>query len=485
MRCILLACLASAVVSTTLPFLKDKTCPGGQQHCEDDEPCCAFSPGSYGCCSAVEECCADDQAGVCCLAQPTYCVAKNTSLSGYPARCCPRFTVGCVAGTVGCCDPAIPWQRGKPLSPGGKSKYSRGGRARGEKKRREVPEAPEKFGSQAGKTAMYALVTNGNGNLVAWTIDLGSGNITAKVPVSGYNNNGESTRDFLFDPDSKLFMQFDVDFVGAPRPSAGRPITLSTIDPTTGQTTQRKITGGAVDYVTGFCIDATTGKTMIATQDLDESGKRVTGSSFYDVDTKSGASTLKGTLPRTGGESDPSFYAGYHRTCDGQGARRLGYKSVVFQENPGMGSVTFGNNNAVVKASWDSSIPVPDNHLYYFGARSYGGDGSFISLAPNATSGLLDVVQWKAGGSAKVLAELEGGAPRVMGNGQLGFVLDAIEGDTYVALVDKDSPVPIPYPGTWDTWAVVTVGLKTGTHQFLPLSPAVLEGTTSISGVGL
>ena len=92
-----------------------------------------------------------------------------------------------------------------------------------------------------------------------------------------------------------------------------------------------------MDYVTGFCIDATTGKTMIATQDLDESGKRVTGSSFYDVDTKSGASTLKGTLPRTGGESDPSFYAGYHRTCDGQGARRLGYKSVVFQENPGMG----------------------------------------------------------------------------------------------------------------------------------------------------
>merc|ERR1711871_248743 len=171
----------------------------------------------------------------------------------------------------------------------------------------------------------------------------------------------------------------------------------------------------------------------------------------------------------TGGESDPSSYAGYHRTCDGKGARRLGYKSVVYMENPGMGSVAFGANG--VTASWDDSIPVPTNHQFYFGAQTYGSDGAFISLAPNATTGLLDVVQWKAGGSAKVIAELEGGAPRVMGSGQLGFVLDALRGDTYIALVDKDSPVPIPYPGTWDTWALVTVDLKTGNHRFLPLSP--------------
>ena len=33
-------------------------------------------------------------------------VTKN-----FPARCCPQWTVACEAGSVGCCDPAHPWQR--------------------------------------------------------------------------------------------------------------------------------------------------------------------------------------------------------------------------------------------------------------------------------------------------------------------------------------------------------------------------------------
>lgn len=45
----------------------------------------------------------------CCMQQSTYCVSK-TEGSEHPARCCPRWTIGCEAGTVGCCDPAQPWQ---------------------------------------------------------------------------------------------------------------------------------------------------------------------------------------------------------------------------------------------------------------------------------------------------------------------------------------------------------------------------------------
>ena len=96
----------------------DHTCPGGQQTCTDSEPCCAFDPNSYGCCGGggTESCCSDDTGGVCCVLEPTSCVSKNAQYP-YPARCCPRETIGCGAGTVGCCNPARAWQRGPPLNP--------------------------------------------------------------------------------------------------------------------------------------------------------------------------------------------------------------------------------------------------------------------------------------------------------------------------------------------------------------------------------
>ena len=485
-----LTCFFAVAASTEklLPFLKkDHVCPDGEQHCETGSPCCAFTPGAYGCCTADETCCADDKGGVCCEAQPTYCVPKNTSLSSFPARCCPRFTVGCVAGTVGCCDPSTPWQRGRPLSPGVKSgsvfSAYRGGRKQHEKPKgthlsvlRERNHDTNMLASSAGTSngTAYALVTNGVApGLIAWTIDLASGNITRKIPVNGYNTAGENTRDFLYDRFVNLFYQFDVDFVHK-RPAAGRDITMTTIDPTTGSTSTIKLTGGAKDYVTGFCIDTVTKNMMIATDNGVEW-------SFYDVDTKTGECTLKGTLTKGGDESSASFYAGYHRICDGKSAMRLGFESVVNQMKPGLGSVHFGSG---VTAEWNDAVPVPDETPFYYSAQPY--KGSFVSLAPNATTTLFNVYQWSLPGKkAKLVAELPGGPPRVMGSGQLGFVLDALSDDTYIALVDKDSPVPIPYPGTWDTWAMAVVDLTTGAQKFLPLSPAVLEGTTSVSGLGL
>ena len=74
-----------------------------------------------------------------------------------------------------------------------------------------------------------------------------------------------------------------------------------------------------------------------------------------------------------------------------------------------------------------------------------------------------------------------------MGSGELGFVLDAVrESDnTYIALVDDESPVPIPEPGTWDQWALVVVNLKSKDVKMLTLTPEILEGETAISGIGL
>ena len=112
------------LISATIPssflhdVVQDHVCPGGTFSCAGDQPCCAFAPKEEGCCSggSIESCCADDTGGVCCLSQPTLCIPKNINLP-YPARCCPRETVGCSAGTVGCCNPARAWQRGPPINP--------------------------------------------------------------------------------------------------------------------------------------------------------------------------------------------------------------------------------------------------------------------------------------------------------------------------------------------------------------------------------
>ena len=480
---LLIASFASAsktVQTTFLRTIQDKTCPDGKQHCLENEPCCAFSPGSYGCCSSDEECCSDDQGGECCIVQPTYCVPKDANLNSYPARCCPRYTIGCNVGEVGCCDPAIPWQRGSPLH--GPSKVA--------KKVKKNAKAEIKYWTSdkkldANKVA-YALVTNGIApGLLAWTIDLASGNITQKIPVERYNTHGEATRDFLYDSKSNLFYQFDVDF-GVKHPANGRQIVLSKIDPTNGKTTTVNVTGdGASDYVTGFCIEKSSNAVLISSKN--ENGVF----NFFSVDPSTGVSTKKGSVETASGkEEDPSHYAGYFRLCDSKSVTRIGYESVVNQENPGLGIVTFSDNNddsqktATADAKWVDNVPVPSGFKFYLGAKQYGD--SYLSLAPNITNDLLSLVQWE-NGKSNVLVDTNCGPPRVMGSGELGFVLDAVrESDnTYIALVDDESPVPIPEPGTWDQWALVVVNLKSKDVKMLTLTPEILEGETAISGIGL
>ena len=117
----------SATFDSDIVKATQHTCPGGQFNCENDQPCCAFDPKEYGCCSggATESCCSDSLGGVCCVNQPTVCIPKLSDASSYPARCCPRETVGCSAGVVGCCNPARAWQRGPPLNPPSPSPVSR------------------------------------------------------------------------------------------------------------------------------------------------------------------------------------------------------------------------------------------------------------------------------------------------------------------------------------------------------------------------
>ena len=89
---LLLAALLPAALFDAAP--SEETC--NDIVCSDDETCCKDSPTCTGACT---ECCVDVS---------TFCVAPRGPFT--TSTCCSRWTVACTVGSVGCCDPARPWQ---------------------------------------------------------------------------------------------------------------------------------------------------------------------------------------------------------------------------------------------------------------------------------------------------------------------------------------------------------------------------------------
>ena len=155
----------------------------------------------------------------CCTQQNTFCVHKAAG-SSMPARCCPRWTVGCSSGSVGCCDPAQPWQWSISVSEPSEATSQPEPRAAG-----AVSGAVS--GAVAGAVAgavsgavvsgtAYALVVSGwaakGSSLYALSIDMASGRILKKVVVNSFRDDpaGESTREFLWDSQRQKFYYLDV-----------------------------------------------------------------------------------------------------------------------------------------------------------------------------------------------------------------------------------------------------------------------------------
>ena len=129
-------------------------------------------------CTSDESCCADTKGYSCCIDQTSFCVTSTGDpVYGYPARCCPQWTVGCSVGSVGCCDPAQPWQRS----------IEKAGVAEQRPPVQLHPRPP--LGDNATVTA-YALFSGGHGSggssdLNCLTIDAATGIIVNMVSVSG------------------------------------------------------------------------------------------------------------------------------------------------------------------------------------------------------------------------------------------------------------------------------------------------------------
>ena len=98
-----------------------------------------------------------------------YHVLFTQTTKNFPARCCPQWTVACEAGSVGCCDPAHPWQRALSLN-----------------KMEAIPPASENSLMQTASLTVFALFSSGvASDLNCLTIDSETGRISALKPVKG------------------------------------------------------------------------------------------------------------------------------------------------------------------------------------------------------------------------------------------------------------------------------------------------------------
>lgn len=481
------------VHSKTLSFL-DHECPDKTQSCADDSTCCPFgSDGDYGCCKTTnvpgntccgggcctdfETCCADDQGYTCCSQQLSYCVPKKDQT--FPARCCPRWTVGCETGSVGCCDPAQPWQ------------WELNARAH---------HAADLFSSTSTRSVVavdavaYALVVRGSAKegaaLSAWTIDTKTGKVTEKHTVSSSFDDdpfGESTREFLWDGKRQVFYYLDANFTanGGPRPATGRPVYLYEIDPTNGNATKRAVSG-ARDFPTGYAMRDSDGAIVMACEDWTNDGVEWSGFAFFSLNPETATATKLVTVPRGSDESSSaSYYAGYHRllTADGNSAVRVGYKSVSMQSEQG---VSVAALNDAQSTQWIDELS--PGHDYYMTATRVRGSDAILSLAPTTSSAHgLDVVRWSVSNTSAfdVLATL-GNAhpPRTISGGVLGYLAADARDDVYAALVVKENNL-LP-DGIGDRLAIVVGSLAdNGAFDVLPLEPRDIAGTLSVVGLGL
>ena len=460
--------------------------------CSSDETCCKDSPTCTGACT---ECCVDVS---------TFCVKPRPGF--ITSTCCSRWTVACSAGSVGCCDPARPWQElgvpanmtstmmRKPTSLGWRSAIEDFVIVDDADFTSETPAA-----GMAGGAVAYALFTKSEASgLNALTIDIATGKVTSKKTVAGAaatylkSYYGESTRLFPWDGAKQRWVFADLD-----RTQKSLPLVLYTIDGATGSSTSVAVSGdgcgGGGVYPVGMAWDATSGGLVLGTQDA-------TTAAFCLVDADTGAATALGSVPRGSSEADAGFYAAYISRADAKVVTRVGRKSVTTGgDDEGVATATPAASAGAVgggKVAWaDLTL---DGHGLPVSVHAHPA-GGLVGLAPRAGGvggGKLDIVGFAAdGSSSSLLAPLQNAhMPKALGItlGYVGADVHAPSG-TFGALAVQLSGGGSG-PGLADKWALSTLPLGTSdaaaaanaTTVVLSPQPSLLGAeTTTLSGFGL
>lgn len=485
----------------------------GNIQCSSDETCCKDFPG------AIEE-------TECCISLVTDCVKPRPPFT--TSTCCPRWTVGCTAGSVGCCDPARPWQMltTNARKPNRISGVASGLTANMSSEALSVPSAANATG--------YALFpASVASTLHAYTFDAATGAVTANHQVTGpfatyYQGYfGEGTRLLPFDSKAaRFYLAEQWADPGAPvRSASSPPLVLFAIDPSSGASELVTVTGCDAGYPVGQAWDAASGMLIIGTQDSSTA-------SFCAIDPAAGRGAKLGSVPRGASEaSSDAFYAAYISHVAANVAVRVGHRLVTSGGEPGVVSVTLDPAGGAAKPSAFAAIDLGRHHGPPATVQAHPQAG-FISLAPRVgmTQGY-DVLGWDGQGGARILANLTNArayglmpasrqpslhalhtasphptaialplAPRHTTHGTarlpfadpprepvlktpLGYVADTVEGSLYAALA-----VSYGLEEVGDKWAVSMLDVHSGAlmQAALEPQPALLGAeSTALSGFGI
>jgi len=389
-------------------------------------------------------------------------------------------------GSNGCCDPARPWQ----FFQTGSSKKALG--ANSTKTAKHAHAAADFTEVDAGTNVAYALFNVAGlfkDGLSAQTIDLSSGKVTARKTVSGpvqeYINTlaGASTRLFAWDAANTRFVFADADYSGK---GPAYPLTVYTIDATTGASTSKPVSGCAGEPL-GMTWDADAKGLVLGMQDKDSA-------SFFLVNPDTGKATPAGTVSRGSSESSPSYYAAYISYAGAGKAYRVGHEQVSSGTGPGMSTLSLSASSQAVAVPQWQDVALSKNHSLPVTVRAHPF-GGFVSLAIRGSTVGLDVVTWDAtNGTARVIANLtnanvpfSAGAPKagIPNEGACGYVGEDVAGTTFAAMtMQEGGKVPI----ISDKWKISTVDLNTGAVYEAALSPqpSIAGGDlTSLAGFGM
>lgn len=327
--------------------------------CAKDELCCQDSPTCKGACTE------------CCIAQTDICVLPRGDFM--TSTCCPKWTVGCTIGSVGCCDPAMPWQDGldgldsRSVRTWRKAVPKVGGV---EAEAAEEPAGPTAEEPRAGQA--YAIFTDSfDDKLTAYSFGT-DGTVSSKAVLSGpfadyYTKYyGEATRILPWAQPMARFVFADADVL-----DAALPLTLYTINPADGSSASLPIKGCA-GYPVGMAFDADTEKLMLGLQSKAHA-------TYCAVDAKTGAATQLGSLDRGSSEANSTnFYGAYLSHASGSSVFRVGHRLVSSGAEPGISTVGL-SASAAPSASW-TALARPAGHGEPLDVSKHPTQAGFISM---------------------------------------------------------------------------------------------------------
>jgi hypothetical protein len=476
----------------------ESCCNGGQFCCSNGTSCCQDSCCSNSTNYQAETCCPDPKnGGVCCLEETTFCCAPDEA-NDTPSRCCPRWYVCCLVGRYGCCNPddMMPMEQHQHLLRQQRMPAAavRGSRRHHHDQNHQLPRSAAPLLDTARVIFEESNIWTDETYLYGNDLNLVNGSIGDRTQLTPgiFHTEQEMTRVFAYSPSRDEFYLVQANFTD---PALDYPVTLYRFKSTTGEVSKQGVTGGVDGLVTGFYWSREQGVLLLATEwTAAPSSATVLGYKFWTLEVDSAAATLVSTLKNP--ESGDLYGGWFHEaSADLKFVYRAGYENVVDSTNFGLGIIDISHSSAL-HLPW---VPVQNPagnfgrlrsiHRIRGASADSGGSAfnvTFISLAQaeNVTSMMdLGVFEWQPVPTGPIairqLAQL-GNAHLTEFFGPIAQATDETR-TRYAALVVQLSALG----STYNSWALATVNVETGTSNLLPLAPTVLSSIDSLSGFGI